>query len=605
MLGISFAAGLILSVPPATASPTEPGDLEQALTTAQACSTCHDFFTPESLAIDGGSVDPWAWSGSMMANAARDPVFWAGVALADQDHPGETEDCVRCHAQQAFLSGQGGVTELGELDAEGREGVECDLCHRMVDDGEGLIGNARFTLADAPEGESIPRFGPWTYEELGPQPPHPWSGETSFLADSAMCGTCHDVSTGRERVDDQGVGMGAPFNEQRTYSEWLGSAYASDGPDAATCQSCHMPTIEGPILGCNLFAGAPHQDGGRRHVLVGANATTLRVMKELYGDAGTGEVPDARFEESILWTEEFAATAASLDIEFPDSVDASVGIQDLSVTVTNETGHKLPSGYSEGRVMWLEITARYDGQLLWSSGRWDSQQGSFESDPQLRRYEAIAERWADGRQLHLLLNDHWLLDSRIPPKGLSPNPETDPVGGRYLLGDDDTWPHSDRHSYSFPGQSLMDSSPGMDGDELEISVRLLYLINTPEYLQVLRDDNNSNLAGEVAQDAFSAIGGPEPIVLAQRSQIVALTGLEGGESTEDSSEDSGRDTGGDSSEGSVATGTGSETGPLDDGGGASCGCRTRPRGPGRLGPLTLILLLAVPASRRLCSPAPS
>ena len=93
--------GLTVSSPPVTAAPNEPGSLQQPLSPTEACSTCHEFYTPDNLANDGGSVDPWAWRGSMMGNSARDPVFWAGVALASQDHPDETIDCVRCHAPRA------------------------------------------------------------------------------------------------------------------------------------------------------------------------------------------------------------------------------------------------------------------------------------------------------------------------------------------------------------------------------------------------------------------------------------------------------------------------------------------------------------------------
>jgi len=576
----------------ATAAPTEPGALQQPLSPSEACATCHDFFTPQSLASDGGSVDPWAWRASMMGNSARDPVFWAGVALASQDYPAETVDCVRCHAPRAFLDGQGAVTELASLSVEQREGVECDACHRMIDDGEAPIGNARYTLADAPEGQPVPRFGPWDYPMFGPEPQHPWAQDLEFLPSSRMCGTCHDVTTGRERLDADGVGLGVPFNEQRTYSEWLRSAYADpNASEFASCQTCHMPAITAPIAGCNMFAGPLHESGGTRHVLVGANATTLRVLKSLYGGAGTGEIADARFDESIAWTEAFVATAATLEVEFPAAVDASVGIAELGVRVTNETGHKLPSGYSEGRVMWLEVTARYQGERVWSSGLWDPSAKTIEADDQVRRYEAHAERYADGRTLHLLLNDHWVLDNRIPPKRLTPDLEVDPVGDRYQLQDDGTWPHVDAHSYSFAGVALADLTPG-DDDQLELSVRLLYLINTPEYLQLLVDDNHSNDAGIVAHAAFEAIGGPAPIVLAERSVSVPLHGLieaGDGDGDGDTSTDTGTDTGTDSE---------GETGaPATDDAGA-CRCSAESDGsPGSRPSWLWLTVLLLPALR--------
>jgi hypothetical protein len=589
--------GLMVASPSVSAAPNEPGSLQQALSPAEACSTCHDFFTPDNLANDGGSVDPWAWRGSMMGNSARDPVFWAGVALAAQDHPDETVDCVRCHAPRAFLDGSGGATELASLTTEQREGVECDACHRMFDDGETPAGNARYALADAPEGEPVPRFGPWAYEMFGPEPQHPWSQDLDFLPSSRMCGTCHDVTTPRERVDDRGVGLGVSFNEQRTYSEWLASDYAEQGPEFASCQDCHVPVIEGSILGCNMFAGMPHDGGGRRHVLVGANATTLRVLKSLYGSAGTGEVADARYDESIAWTEAFVETAATLDVEFPAEVDASVGISALGVRVTNETGHKLPSGYSEGRVMWLEVSARYQGQLVWSSGLWDAERGSIEADAQIRRYEAIAERYSDGKTFHLLLNDHWVIDNRLPPKGLAPGLETDPVGDRYTLQGDGTWPHFDDHGYAFGGLALDDLTPGV-ADELEISVRLLYLINTPEYLQLLADDNQTNDAGTAVQAAFAAVGGPEPVVVAEQSTSVPLTGLLGGGDGDGDPGDGDGDPSGEST--GESTGASETDGATaSDGGDSGCACASAERSSRSAGGLLLVsLMLPIMAIRR-------
>lgn len=595
---LAAAAGLTVGSPLATAAPSEPGTLQQELSPSEACSTCHEFFTPEQLANDGGSVDPWAWRGSMMANSARDPVFWAGVALAAQDHPDETINCVRCHSPRAFLAGQGHVTELASLTEQQREGIDCDTCHRMIDDGETPAGNARFVIADAPEGEPVPRSGPWAYPMFGPEPQHPWAQDLEFLPSSRMCGTCHDVSTGRERVDDRGVGLGVPFNEQRTYSEWLNSDYAEQGgPDFASCQDCHLPAIDGPILGCNMFAGQPHEAGGRRHMLVGANATTLRVLKSLYGSAGTGEVDDQRYDESIAWTEQFVRTAATLEVQLPSEIDASLGVSELSVRTVNNTGHKLPSGYSEGRVMWLEVTARYQGQLVWSSGLWDQAQKTIEADPQVRRYEAIAERYADGKTFHLLLNDHWLVDNRIPPKGSMPNLETDPVGDRYVLQGDGTWPHFDEHSYAFAGVELEDLTPG-EPDQLEVSVRLLYLINTPEYLQVLADDNVSNDAGAFVNAAFDAVGGPAPIVLAEHVANVPLVGLiegEGGDGEGDGDSDGDGD-----SEESGDTSESDSGSPASDTGDGGCNCRATGKTPnGSLAWLILTPLLMLRRNQRV------
>ena len=58
---------------------------------------------------------------------------------------------------------------------------------------------------------------------------------------------------------------------------------------------------------------------------------------------------------------------------------------------------------------------------MYSSGAWDQAAGTIENDAQVRRYEAIGEDYADGTTFHLLRNNHWVVDSRIPALGAEPN----------------------------------------------------------------------------------------------------------------------------------------------------------------------------------------
>ena len=122
---------------------------------------------------------------------------------------------------------------------------------------------------------------------------------------------------------------------------------------------------------------------------------------------------------------------------------------------------------------------------------------------------------------------HWVIDTRIPPLGATQNPETDPIGDRYTLLPDDTWPNYDDHSYAFAPASVIDATPEItDDDQLDLQVRLLYLINTQSYLDQLRDDNMVNDAGQAVWDMYDEDGGPQPMVLATASATVPLSGLE-------------------------------------------------------------------------------
>jgi hypothetical protein len=522
VVGLSSLAGLAPGS--AQAAPTEPNSLVNAVAESANCQLCHTFDNAMAAAAEPRYAPFYGWQGSLMANAARDPIFWAGVALADQDHPGETVDCVRCHSPRAYLEGRGDATSIDQLTTADLEGVGCELCHRMTD--QGALGNAQYAIDDVPgPGGNVPRRGPWDYTDGVAQPPHDWAFD-GFLGSAQLCGTCHDVTTPRERLDDDGNATGMLFNEQRTYSEWAGSALAQPGEGFRSCQDCHMPAVTDKP-GCqDRVDQNSHPIGGRRHDLVGANRFMVELLRAEYGSDGTGLINDFFFEQTLDRMDELLATAATLELQGPPDVHLGEGLQGLAATVTNETGHKLPTGYTEGRIMWLEVTASYGEQVVWTSGRYVEGQGP-EEDSQLRSYRGEAEQHATGITMHLLLNDHWVEDTRIPPRGLLPNPETDPVGGRYALQGDGTWPHFDVAEYAFPGVTdVQDATPeDATDDVLDVQVRLLYLVNTPEYVQLLADDNVTNEAGSDVAMQFDALGGAPPLVLAEAALTVPIVGF--------------------------------------------------------------------------------
>ncbi|MFZ1947189.1 MAG: hypothetical protein WAW06_06550, partial [bacterium] len=55
-----------------------------------ACASCHGNYDVAN--------EPWyVWRGSMMSQAARDPFFYACMAVAEQDAPSVGDICIRCH----------------------------------------------------------------------------------------------------------------------------------------------------------------------------------------------------------------------------------------------------------------------------------------------------------------------------------------------------------------------------------------------------------------------------------------------------------------------------------------------------------------------------
>ncbi len=198
---LALAAGLAiaaLTVPtdiqqPGT-QPTEVGNLE----TPDKCDNCHGGYN--------ASVEPsFNWRGSMMANAGRDPIFWATLAVAEQDFDGAGDLCIRCHSTAGWLSGRSTPTDGSGLAQGDSDGVECDFCHKMTNpDNSELLGvqNAPFIAND----EGIPPvgyYGSGMYslwagnEKLGPYSDaaarHQFI-QSNFHRDVDFCGTCHDVS---------------------------------------------------------------------------------------------------------------------------------------------------------------------------------------------------------------------------------------------------------------------------------------------------------------------------------------------------------------------------------------------------------------------------
>jgi len=103
---------------------TQPGQV--TLEDANRCLNCHAGYDTE--------VEPgFNWQGSMMAQASRDPLFWACLTVAAQDsiwavdRPNATDICERCHFPQGWLEGLPHLPahSLPSLPAEGDGVAAC------------------------------------------------------------------------------------------------------------------------------------------------------------------------------------------------------------------------------------------------------------------------------------------------------------------------------------------------------------------------------------------------------------------------------------------------------------------------------------------------
>ena len=247
---------------------TQPEDGIVPLDTVATCAQCHGNYDQ--------NVEPLHnWQGSMMSHAGRDPIFWATVAIAEQDFDGAGDLCIRCHSPAGWLEGRSAPTDGSGLDpATDGDGVQCDLCHRLAnpDDTEHLGEQYDpFVANDADEGgnpvegnygsgeyvlmfSNATKYGP--YADATPPAGAHAAAQSDFHRSPELCGTCHDVSnpvTGDlahnngAQVDlNYNGGLGSPLADkvafnyrpyeygvvERTYSEHkssrLGSTLVSD-----------------------------------------------------------------------------------------------------------------------------------------------------------------------------------------------------------------------------------------------------------------------------------------------------------------------------------------------------------------------------------------
>lgn len=439
ILASMFAGSKVLAadvVPTDIMQPgTQPNEV-QNLESPDKCDNCHGGYDEARIY----SNEPaFGWRGSAMGNAGRDPIFWATLAIAEQDFDGSGDLCIRCHSAGGWYAGRSTPTDGSGLQAADDNGVDCDTCHKATnpDNSEHFgVMNTGFEAFDPVTGEGYYGSGIlsiWgSADKLGPyndaQARHQWMQSNFHRSD--LCGSCHDVSNpavgdlapnnGAQEPLDPATYNGIPnaldpgqdpttkaaFNNppyaygivERTFSEWksgalddmdvrnfvnlppemqvesgaLNMAYQSamlaggtyeDGTIRTfSCQSCHMRPDIGE--GCNK-AGVPTRSDLPKHDLTGGNYWIWPLIR--YQDQqGT-----LRLGGGLTSTQLAAMDAGQLRGEDQLGMAANLQVSGDNVTITNLTGHKLITGYPEGRRMWLNIKW-YDlnGDLIREDGEY-------------------------------------------------------------------------------------------------------------------------------------------------------------------------------------------------------------------------------------------
>jgi hypothetical protein len=517
----------------------QPGTQPQEIANLESpgrCDNCHGGYDV--------NVEPsHNWQGSMMANAGRDPIFWATLAIAEQDFDGAGDLCIRCHSTAGWLAGRSTPTDGSGLAAGDSDGVECDFCHLMTnpDNSEHLgVMNPPFIAND----EAVPATGyygsgmasMWSgADKLGPyidaDARHQFM-QSAFHRSRDFCGTCHDVSNpavgdlasnfGTQPTADPVVASGtlgspvdgkAAFNNfpykygivERTFSEYkssrlsqmlvseyttlpadlqggalkaayesaivagTGGNYEDGSPRYFGCQTCHVRPVTG--VGCNK-AGAPLRKDLPLHDMTGGNywmpdaIIYLDNLDLLRLGGGLNAAQISALQDGKVRVLKQLKEAVTLQVT------------GNALKIVNQTGHKLISGYPEGRRMWLNIKW-YDGGdvLLREDGAYgpvalamdldgDGANDQVDTilnldDPNTKIYEAqpgISQEWANQllglntptamalgydritgavtktlgelgaeapgsiyKTFHFVLNNTIVKDNRIPPYGMNYN----------------------------------------------------------------------------------------------------------------------------------------------------------------------------------------
>ncbi|EYF03048.1 MYXO-CTERM sorting domain-containing protein [Chondromyces apiculatus] len=571
---------------------TQPSDLPNGgnFKSAEICAGCHR--------TDANDNPAWkehmpydTWAGTMMGNAARDPVFFAALTVTNQDFPEMGTFCLRCHSPIAYVRGHASPPDGSGFDpnlSEGlvdTQGVGCDTCHRaakLTDPADPnapyYLANAQMLYEDDPDGT---KRGPYSDAN---SPNHGSVQETS-LASSSFCGQCHQVTNPEVMLRDEiGTPTTLEFPLDTTYEEWVASEFSVEATKKS-CIDCHMRRADGDLPIVNLF-DPKLRPNPRDHAIVGGNHWGIQAVMASPANAEHVEANQDAFALALDRTMESLRSAASVTlVEAPSEARPGEAFE-VRVRVENLTGHKFPTGYAESRRAWVAVTLVDDeGVERTLLGGYDTATGEIVTDPPTHVYKAVHGKWNDQlgvgeAEEHLALHDMIISDTRIPPRGFVPSDTTRPTQEIDFTDGNGGYRSFDEASFTVTAPS---GASGMQ----TLSVRVYYQSMTRHYIEFLRDQNVTDDRGQLLEEIYLATGEAPPILIASADAPIDFGGSAG-------------PGGGGGQGGTGGTGSGGSppnpSNPGDDGG---CGCRAA--GAGDAGPLAaaaLTGLALVAATRR-------
>jgi hypothetical protein len=563
MLGITITHPLSTTRNDLFLPGTQPNQMVDDIPDPTSCRQCHANLN--GIGIEQPEdYEPWTgWQGSMMAQAGRDPVFYAALDIANADANGGGEFCLRCHMPRGWIHGRSTPSDGSAMTPEDLEGIQCEVCHRMVDpvyepdispsrditvhntitSPISVIGSG--SLIVDPEDY---RRGPFdVVTDLG-RDPHllidvaVGTLQSPYHQEANFCGSCHDInnpllSWNEARgeywpnpMDEPAPDIAELFPIERTFTEWQLSAYntpegiyapqfGGNKTYVAICQDCHMRDVSG-VAG-DVFGDHIERDDMPMHDLTGANTWVPQIIPQHPVFSDTFQSDPDRVDALNTGIER-----ARYMLQNAATVSAIREGNELLVTVVNESGHKLPTGYVEGRRMWLQVEG-YDanGDLIYASGTYTEATGELEGYHQpgstLKVYESLHGLTPDyaaelglpaGHSFHFILNNDIIFDNRIPPRGFDYDTFAEAGAAPYTGSQPDPTMYED-------GQFWDTTMYQLPAEVVTGTVRLMHQVVSKEYVEFLRDNSptvgNPDGNGEILYDLWEANERSKPEVMAE------------------------------------------------------------------------------------------
>jgi hypothetical protein len=240
-----------------------------ALEGPSRCLNCHAGYNQ--------TVEPgFNWMGSMMAQAARDPIFWACMTVAGQDSlwaigtPDAVDICERCHFPEGWLGGRSDPPNASAMTASDFDGVHCDSCHvqwdpffettyqgtRESNDWIGYWDEAGNTGPGSGTDSQLAADATYTEDQTLSAAIQLFSGSSFYVSNQPRYSTYQQHGSGQYFMSGGGEKRASFADAAARHTVFYSRAHKS----RYFCGACH--DVSNPVLANLGLSGLPDQSGG-------------------------------------------------------------------------------------------------------------------------------------------------------------------------------------------------------------------------------------------------------------------------------------------------------------------------------------------------------